>query len=556
MQQNANTKQDAFTIGLDFGSDSARALVVDAHSGEETGSGICEYPRWKKGMYCDPAKDQYRQHPQDHIDAMKQAVADALSAAGKTAREAVRGIGVDTTGSSPGLVAPNMQSVCETAEFKDDPNGMFVLWKDHCSVNEAEQINAHARNIAAEDDTRDYLRYVGGVYSSEWFWAKLMFLLRQDERLANGAFSLVEHCDWVPGILTGCDDVSKLKRSRCAAGHKALWHKSFGGLPPLEFFSAIEPRVASIYKNLYTHTATSDAAAGVLSDYWSGQFGLPRGVMVAVGGFDAHFGAVGAGIKPGDFVRVMGTSTCDIVVSPYEQSVLVKGICGQVDGSVIPGMTGYEAGQSSFGDIFAWMKKILTWSHAEGVSAAERDALSESFFRRISEAAARIAPSDKDPVALDWLNGRRTPDANQRLGAAVARLKLSVDAPAMYRAFAESSAFGARAILECFERQGVHLPNVVAIGGVAKKSDLVMQILADVLQREVQVIASEQCCALGSAIFGAVAAGLYPDVPAAIAAIASKVQAVFKPAAANARVYQKLYADYLSLGGFVETLVK
>ena len=313
---------NVYTLGLDFGTDSVRALVVDARTGREMASEACAYERWKQGLYCDPAKNRFRQHPQDHIDAMTGAVRATLDAVDAATRLQIRGISVDATGSTPALVTKDVTPLCQTPQFKDDPNAMFILWKDHCAIAEAEQINAHAA------DTRgaDYLKYVGGAYSAEWFWAKLMYVLRQDKRFSDSRYSFVEHCDWLCAELTGCNDIARVKRSRCAAGHKALWNREFGGLPPRSFFEGIEPRIAPIYDNLYTETHTCDVAAGNLSAWWAELFGLSTDIVVGVGALDAHMGAVGAGIRPYDFVRVMGTSTCDIIIAPYEDDTLVEGI--------------------------------------------------------------------------------------------------------------------------------------------------------------------------------------------------------------------------------------
>lgn len=538
---------DCYTLGLDFGSDSVRALVVNVRTGEEVASEVHDYNRWKKGMYCDATKNQFRQHPYDHVETMTKAVCSALTRTGDDIRTRVRSISVDTTGSTPCLVDTSVVPLCEKQEFQNNPNAMFMLWKDHCAVAEAEEINAHNAN-----SSEDYLKYAGGSYSAEWFWAKLIYLLRCDTRFSSGEYSFIEHCDWVCALLTSCKDIAKVKRSRCAAGHKALWNAEFGGLPPLSFFEKIEPSIAPVYKNLYTETFTCDVAAGTLSEKWAETFGLSHDVVVGVGALDAHMGAVGAGIKPYNFVRVMGTSTCDIVTTPYADARLIKGICGQVDGSVLPQMIGFEAGQSSFGDVFAWFKEICTWSDTSVHGETE---VSQSFLTRISNAAAKIPPSISSPIALDWLNGRRTPHANQRLTSGIIGLHLGSDAPTLYRAFAESVAFGARAIVECFESQGIVLNEIIAIGGVAQNSPFIMQVLADVLSREVRVVASGQCCALGTAICAAVAAGIYECTEKAIEAMASKVESVFTPRNEYKEIYNTLYKKYRDFGNFIEKFV-
>ncbi len=536
-----------YTLGLDFGSDSVRALVVNADTGAEVASEMHEYQRWGTGMYCDATKNQFRQHPHDHLEAMTKAVTSVLAQCGNEIRKEVRGISVDTTGSTPCLVDEHVIPLCAKQEFEHDPNAMFILWKDHCAISEAEEINAHNARI-----NEDYLQYAGGIYSAEWFWAKLIYLLRCDKRFSHSEYSFIEHCDWICALLTGCDTIEKVKRSRCAAGHKALWNAAFGGLPPLSFFEKIEPSIAPIYHNLYTKTYTCDTAAGILSEKWTQTFGLSESVIVGLGTLDAHMGAIGAGIKPYNFVRVMGTSTCDIVTAPYKDTRIIKGICGQVDGSVVPNMIGFEAGQSSFGDVFAWLKKICTWNNISANSDCEN---TETFFTRISDAAAKIPPSTSSPIALDWLNGRRTPHANQRLYSGLIGLTLGVDAPTLYRAFAESVAFGTRAIMECFEGQGLIVNETIAIGGVAKKSPFIMQVLADVLSREVRVVASDQCCALGAAICASVASGIHECIEDAMEAMSSNVELVFTPRNEYTEIYNTLYEKYRNFGKFIEESV-
>ena len=351
-----------YVIGIDYGTDSVRSIIVDTENGDEIASEVHHYQRWKTGKYCDPSKNQFRQHPLDYLEGLEFSVKGALKKAG-IQPESVKGIGVDTTGSTPVAVNDLGLPLAMVPGFEENPNAMFILWKDHTSVNEAEEINEKARTRGGVDFTK----YEGGIYSSEWFWAKIMHIYRTDERVFQMTYSWVEHCDWIPAILTGNTNPHTMKRSRCAAGHKAMWHADFGGLPEEKFLTALEPRLKGLRERLYKNTYTADEPAGKLNKEWADKLGLHENVIVSVGTFDAHAGAVGGEIEAYTLSKVMGTSTCDMLVAPMEEAgdKLVKGICGQVDGSIVPGMLGLEAGQSAFGDIYAWFKKILMWPAEE-----------------------------------------------------------------------------------------------------------------------------------------------------------------------------------------------
>jgi L-ribulokinase len=554
---------DVYVVGIDFGTDSVRTVVVDAAGGALVGTGVAYYPRWAKGLYCDPVTNRFRQHPLDYLEAMEAATAEALRAAPGGAAAAgprVRGIAVDTTGSTPVLADGEGRPLALTPGFEEDPDAMFVLWKDHTGVGEAEEINALARSWGGVDFTR----YEGGIYSSEWFWAKTLHVVRSSAAVARAAVTIVEHCDWIPAVLTGTRELSRLKRSRCAAGHKAMWHAEWGGYPDDGFLARLDPRLVPLKRSLGTETFTSDASFGPLGSEWARRLGLPEGIAVAVGAFDAHMGAVGGGIGPHRILKIMGTSTCDIVIGPRPAGPeqLVPGICGQVDGSVIPGLIGYEAGQSAFGDVYAWFKKLLSWPleailpTVPGIDAAARQALAAAVGERIipelEKAARAVDPAESTVLALDWVNGRRTPDANQRLKGALAGLTLGTDAPRVYRALVEATAFGSRAIVERFRAQGVRIDGAIAIGGVARKSAFVMQTVADVMGMEVAVPGSDQAVALGAAVFAATVAKVYPTVEAAQKAMAPPIERTYRPDPASAKRYDALYRDYLALGAFVE----
>ncbi|MHB9027785.1 MAG: ribulokinase [Candidatus Latescibacterota bacterium] len=542
---------EIYVLGIDFGTDSVRSLIVNARNGEEVATAVRHFPRWKEGRYCDPAANRFRQHPLDHIESLEQSVREALAQAPGDVPANLRGIAVDTTGSTPGPVDQAGTPLALLPEFADNPNAMFILWKDHTSVAEAEEINEAARTWGGTDFTM----YEGGVYSSEWFWAKMLHVLREDPAVREAAFSWAEHCDWVTALLTGRTDPLAIRRSRCAAGHKAMWHESWGGLPSDEFLTRLDPRLAGIRERLYTDTYTSDFVAGTLSSEWAEQLGIRERIPVAVGAFDAHMGAVGGGIRPYTLSKVIGTSTCDILVAPMEEfgGKLVRGICGQVDGSVIPGMLGMEAGQSGFGDIYAWFRDVLIWPVRELLgSVVDDEQVSDMIIPELSRAAEQVPLSESGAVALDWMNGRRTPDANQALKGALTGLNLGSSAPVIFRALVESTAFGSRRIVERFESEGVPINEIIALGGVAKKSPFVMQTLADVHNRPIKVARSEQTCALGAAMFAAVAGGEYATVEEAIERMESGFEREFQPDPDRAAIYDRLYDRYIRLGEFTE----
>jgi L-ribulokinase len=551
--------KDTFVIGVDYGSDSVRSVLVDAKNGRELASSVFYYPRWQQGLFCDAPQNQFRQHPLDYVEGLEQTIKDCLQkAGGTTAAAAVKAISVDTTGSTPVAVDESGTPLALLPGFEKNPHAMFVLWKDHTGIKEAAEINEHATKFET-----NYLQYVGGIYSSEWFWAKLLRTLRADEAVRNAMYSWVEHCDWIPFLLTGGKHASEIKRGRCSAGHKALWSAEFGGLPQDEFFSTLDPLLKGITSRLFKDTYTSDVPAGNLGKEWAERLGLSTDVVVGVGAFDAHMGAVGGQIEAYHLSKVMGTSTCDILVAPTHdlEGKLIKGICGQVDGSVIPGMLGMEAGQSAFGDTYAWFRKLLEWPLETVLAKSSlidpniakllKEELSGKIIPELSRQAA-LLPIDESELAVDWLNGRRTPDANQELKAAISGLSLGSDAPRVFKALAESTCFGAKKIVDRFTSEGVPVKGIIGIGGVAKKSGYIMQMMADVLGMPIRIHSFEHTCALGAAMFAATAAGIYPTVEEAMAAMGGGFDIEYYPEKANQEIYKLRYQQYNQLGNFIE----
>lgn len=552
-------KMSKYVIGLDYGSDSARAVIVNAETGEEMASSVQYYPRWMEGNYCNPVSNQYRQHPLDYIEVLEYTVKDALGKCPAGTAEHVVGMAFDTTGSTPVFTDKNGTPLSMLPEFAENPNAMFVLWKDHTAIKEAQEIN----DLAAKWST-DYTSYEGGIYSSEWFWAKALHVLRADPKVREAAYSIVEHCDWMPALLTGTGKPENMYRSRCASGHKAMWLEQWGGLPSEEFLVALDPVLAGFRERLYTETCASDTKVGHLTPEWAERLGLTTRVAVAVGAFDAHMGAVGAEVKPGALVRIIGTSTCDIMVSGYEEmgDKLIPGICGQVDGSVIPGMVGLEAGQSAFGDIYAWFKRVVAWpvenilAKTTLIDEATRQKLIDETLDQIIPAlsveATNVPVSESTILATDWMNGRRTPDANQLVKGTITGLTLGSSAPLIFRALVEATAYGSKAIVDRFIENGIEIREIIGIGGISQKSPFVMQTLADVLNMPIKVAKAEQACALGTAMFAAVAAGIYSKVEDAQKVMGQGFSHEYIPNADNHKKYLELYAKYKLLGSWTE----
>jgi L-ribulokinase len=549
-----------YVIGIDYGTDSVRSVVVDTTDGKIVGTSVFEYSRWKQGLYCDPAINQFRQHPLDYLEGLEKSVKGALYGLSSEIVSNITGISVDTTGSTPVAVDKEGVPLSLKPGFECNPDAMFVLWKDHTSVKEASEINELARSWGGVDFTR----YEGGIYSSEWFWAKILHVLRQSPEVRKSAWSWVEHCDWIPALLTGNTNPLELMRSRCAAGHKAMWHKEFNGLPDQKFLSNLDPLLANLRERLYTETYTCDTEAGKLTHEWAERLGLSTSVKVGVGSFDAHQGAIGGEIKPYHLIKVMGTSTCDMLIAPMSEvgDKLVAGICGQVDGSIVPGMLGLEAGQSAFGDIYAWFSRLLMWPVTEIISGMKwiddntRDRIKEESADKIIAELSRQAESlpleETAIIALDWMNGRRTPDANQELKGVITGLSLGSDAPRIFKALVEATAFGSRMINDRFVSEGIRIDAVIAIGGVAKKNPFVMQIVADVLNVPIRVANSDQTCALGAAMAASVVAGIHKDIATAQKAMGGGFEKEYQPDPARAKKYEILFRKYKELGNFIE----
>lgn len=546
-------------IGVDFGTDSVRAIVVNAVNGEISAEAQAAYPRWQDGRYCDPAANRFRQHPRDYVECFERCVRDVLRRAGNDIARSIVGIAVDATGSTPCPVDRNGVPLALLPEFQDNPNAMFHLWKDHSAIRAADDINEAA--AAWEDE--DYTRFQG-TYSSEWFWAKILHTAREDDHVRQAAWSWVEHCDWIPALLTGRANPLTMYRSACAAGHKALWHSAFGGLPVREFLAQLDPYLGEIHDHYGRPPQTADTAVGPMTNEWLERLGLEGRVMVGGSSLDAHAGAVGAGIRPHALVKIMGTSTVDMLVEQPErlEGKNLKAICGQAEHSILPGFIGIEAGQAAFGDVYAWFKSVLMWpvntllSRSSLLTDDQKHALLEEFsadlLPAITAHCETMPPDAAIPIALDWLNGRRYPDVNEHLKGALAGLHVGTTVPHLYTSLVLATAFGSRRILESFLEQGLRIDHIIASGGIARKSPFVMQILADVLNRQISISASSQACAQGAAMYAAVAAGAHGTLQDAQTAMAAGFSSEYAPKRRTHDHYTRLYEHYLALGNFVE----
>ncbi len=528
-----------YAIGLDYGTNSCRSLLVDIDTGEELGSIVFPYPSGKLGILTDPSDPNVaRQNPQDYLDGMIAIITGALAQAA-VARPGfdpadVIGIGVDTTGSTPIPVDAAGTPLALKPEFRDNLNAYVWLWKDHTSFDEAAKITALAGTIRPH-----YLAKCGGIYSSEWWWSKIWRCRNVDPVVFAAAHSWVEHCDWLPAVLTGTERPETMKRSICAAGHKAMFAETWGGLPDTEFLSALDPSLADLRGRLYASAQSSNTKAGDLTPEWAEKLGLPAGIPVAVGAFDAHMGAVGSGVKAGTLVKILGTSTCDITVLPNDVALQdVPGVCGVVDGSVLPGHYGIEAGQSAVGDIFLWFVNHLV-PDSYGTSVGDK-------FTEMERRLALLKPGETGLLALDWNNGNRTILVDVRLTGLILGQTLHTEAHEIYRALIEATAFGALAIIERMEEYGIRIDEVVNTGGLAIKNATLMQIYADILGRPLKVAASEQTCALGAAIFGAVSGGTV-TIPEVQQACCRMREVQYTPIFENQAVYKEIYALYKTL---------
>lgn len=531
-----------YTIGLDYGTDSVRAVLVDASDGKVHAEAVRNYPRWSEGRYCDSSTQMFRHHPLDYLESLKGVLHDLLDSRPGMAAQ-VRGIGVDCTAATPCLVDDTLMPLAMRPEFFENPDAMFVLWKDHSGAAEALEIEARAG---------EYLAATSGTYSPECYWAKLLHVLRSTPSLAAHAHQFLELCDWIPALLCGNTDPSRAKISQGVVATKMLYNPALGGLPPREWFASVDECWLRVYDNTHPGNNTCDKVYGHLCAAYAEEFGMSTDVAVACGMVDSFCGAIGSGITPERPIMTLGTSSGYMTVSPAEKSTPVRGAFSQGEGFVLPGMFSVEMGLSAFGDAYAWLARLLAWLPGRGgVRMSNGEVLAA-----LAEDAAMLPLNDNAPFATDFFNGRRSPDQNPDMWASLMGLKLTTSAPELYRAIVEATCFATRAIIERLAECGLDPAEVMCIGGISQKAPYVMQMMADVCGKPMKVYDNGQTCALGAAMIGAAAAGLYSDVTAAQTAMMAGVKATYNPDASRRGYYDRRYARYKAATAFTEQLCK
>jgi L-ribulokinase len=528
----------AYTLGVDFGTNSVRAVVVDCADGRMIGTRVFNYPSGDQGVLLDPHDPHLaRQNPADYHEGLRASVRGALEDARRDpafSPDQVIGIGVDTTGSTPIPVDARNRALALDPRWAGVLAAQAWLWKDHTGAEEAAAIT----RLAAEHAPA-YLAPIGGTYSSEWFWSKIWHCLNVAPDAFEAAHSWVELADYIPALLAGITRPEDVQRGVCAAGHKAMYAETWGGLPSKAFLARLDPRLADLRDRLYDRAYAADRPAGRLCAARAADLGVREGIAIAMGAFDAHYGAVGAGARTGTLVKIIGTSTCDCAVAPASGEIRnVPGICGIVNGSIMPGFYGIEAGQSAVGDLLKWWVERV----CEGDDALHGE---------LTARASRLKPGEAGLVALDWNNGNRTILVDPRLTGLIVGQTLHTTRAEVYRALIEATAFGARAIVERLIAYGVPVERVVCCGGIAEKNPLFMQIYADVLGYPMIIAGSPQTPALGAAASAAVAAGAaaggHAMFATAQAAMVRDGETQFVPDPAARKTYDELYGIYREL---------
>lgn len=545
---------ETYVIGIDFGSDSVRAILVETETARTLHIAVEEYPRWKEKRFCDEKNSQYRQHPLDYLECMEK-VLKTLLRKDPAVLPYIVGIAVDTTGSTVCPVNKEGIPLSMTDMFAEDPDAMFHLWKDHTAILEAEQID----RVLSSGEV-DYTKYQG-KYSAEWFWAKILHTIRKNKRVRESAYCWVEHVDWITGVLAGNVRPDTIVHCSCAAGHKALWNSEFYGLPNRELLASMDPYLGMIYDRYQQKPKCAGEKVGTLCKEWAQKLGISQEVVIGVGSFDAHAGAVGIGIKEKTMVKVVGTSTVDMMI--VRPQVLkdkdTKAFCGLAEDSIIPGYMGAEAGQSAFGDTYAWMKKMLMWSlehiefPQEVLSEDTRSKILQYLERHLlKELEKEICDLAEDGlIATDWFNGRRYPYLDENAKGTITGLTLGTTASGVYRALVQATVFGSRRIYDSLRRLGIEIEQVICVGGIAQKSEYIMQMMSDALNVPIAVSQEEQSCARGAAIYAAVAAGIFPTISKAQENLCEKIECGYYPNEERHRKLEEKFKAYRYLGEFV-----
>ena len=548
-----------YVIGVDYGSDSARTIVVDARTGDEIAQAVVGYPRWLAGKYQDAGRRMFRQHPLDYLEALTVGVRNVVEQVGEEVRRNIAAISIDATGSTPCPVDEEGTPLALLPEFSYNPGAMFHLWKDHTATREADDVTRVFRN---NPDGVDYTVHQG-PYASEWFWAKILYTIHSDPDVRAAAYSWVEHSDWLPSLLAGNTKPETMYRCACAAGHKAYWHSDWNGLPSEACLAELDPYLVQVRRTYGAGPLPSTHRVGTLTPEWAQRLGLEEDVIVGGSSCDAHAGAVGAGVNGKTMVVNLGTSAVDLFAAPGEKFAGkdISWVSNAAESSIIPGLTGLETGQASFGDVFAWFKKMVLGPSKQLVkqsailSGEQKEALiaemDDKFLIQLQQEAEKL-DTDEIPAALDWFNGRRYPCVNELARSAIADLNMGTTAAQIYYALVASAAFGQKRILDALAAEGIVAERLVAVGGIAQKSSFLMQMLADVLGKEIHVSRATQACARGAAIYAAVSAGLYGSIEEAQEVMCEGILCSYVPDAGRAARYGKMYARYLELSAFAD----
>ncbi|MBQ0081405.1 MAG: ribulokinase [Alistipes sp.] len=551
----------AYVIGLDFGTDSARAILVNAITGEEIAEKVNYYPRWANGLYCDASKKQFRQHPLDYIESLHVVLHGVLDAHSEC-RPYLKAIALDTTASTPCLADRNLTPLALRDEFKDNPDAMFVLWKDHTAEKEAEEIER-----ACHKSQDDYTKVAGFKYSAECYWSKVMHLLRESEELSKAAYTIVEECDWIPALLTGNTDPEKAKIGHCGAAQKMFWNEEWGGFPPRKFFTDMEPKLGPVLDTMRAQKYTCDKAYGTISRQWAEELDIPLQTIVGTGNVDSHQGAIGAGITYRTAVINLGTSACCMAVVPPKEmgNRIVEGVFGQADSIILPAMVGFEIGLSAFGDVFAWFKRILSYTtqnilaSIENIEPETKQRIiletEDKIMQQLTMDAEKLPIREDAPFATDWLNGRRSPDCNPYLWGSLMGLRLATTAPELYYALVESTAFALKRVVDTLDGGKVAIDKIIGVGGIAQKSPFVMQMLADVIGKDLHVSACKQSCALGSAICAAVVGRIYPTIQEAQKSMCMPIIKVYHPRKELKEHFAKRFQQYMECDSFTKKML-
>lgn len=550
-----------FVIGLDYGTDSARAVLVNAHTGEQIAEAVHNYTRWSRGEFCDALESRFRQHPLDYIEALKSVLHGVLDN-NQDIAPYVRAISVDTTASTPCLTDENLQPLSLKEQYKDNPDAMFVLWKDHTGVAEAAAIEQ-----ACHNSQTDYTQVSGYHYSAECFWAKVMHLLATNSDMRRDARSVIECSDFICATLTGTTDPKVARMGHCNAAQKMFWSEDWGGFPPESFFEALDPALVPILRTLNANKYTCDKPYGKISSALAAELGLSCDVVIGCGNVDSHQGAIGAGVAYKRAMINLGTSGCCMFVIPSEVlgGRIIDGVFGQAESCIIPGLVGFEVGLSAFGDAYAWLRRTLAYPTVEILAKSEKidpetrkvlvDEVLDNILVKLGEDAAKITPRLDAPFATDWFNGRRSPEPNQLLWGSLMGLKLSTTAPELYYAIVEATALAMKTIVDHLAERDIVFDSFIGVGGISQKSPFVMQMLADAIGKDIHVSECKQSCALGSAICASVVAGLYPTIEAAQQALCRPIIRTYSPNSERRELLEKRHELYRAAGKFTESLI-